>query len=386
MTSPTGNRWYAKVFQVTTGQVYQEIPLAELPTWTQQINQPGSFTIKTPIGGNGLDKKTLRQYVSPGRWGIAVCYGSGIQADYIAQAGPIWKPPLASEVPPVLQIDGTGIWGILNARNQVPSTWVPSAGLGDSTAIATYTGSAHDVAAQIIANAVARDSLPIDSVTLTGGTLSRVYNGFDLVYAGQRLSELTQEDKGPDVVFVPYFSDPNHVRWTAAIGNPTLTQPGLPFVWDYGSNLTSLLPVPDGINLATTTLVKGNGIGAGGVLYAIASDTTLTNNGWPLLERINSARTNVIDQATINAQAAGDQALYGRPVEIWTASVRIDKVPQLGSYGPGISAVYNVQSDNGREGHCWIPDGRYTQRLLGLSNAQSDSEVAHILQAKQGVV
>jgi hypothetical protein len=384
----TGRRWYAAVFRVVTGQVYGELPLAENPTWTQQINQPGSWSIKTPIGGNlGVDKVTLRQYVSPGLWGIAICYGTGVQADYIAQAGPIVSPPLVSESPPILQINGTGIWGMLNARWQIPSGWVSSAGLGDSTSIATYTGSNHDIAAQIISNQVTRGTLPIDSVSLTGGTATQTYPGSDLVYAGAKLSELTQIDKGPDVVFLPYFSDVDHIRFQPSIGNPTIAQPngGLPIVWDYGSNCTSILPVPDGSRLATTTLVKGNGISSG-VLWGMASDSTLINAGWPLMELINTARSNVTDQATINAQAVGDQALYGRPVETWTPVVRVDMAPALGTYSPGINTSYNIQTSDGREGHCWIPDGLYTQRLLGLSNGQSVNEVVHILQARQGVV
>lgn len=382
------NRWYCMVFQMTTGAVVNELPLFKDPTWTQQINQQGSYTVQTPIGlvqgpngpVSGLDKMTLRGLLEPGRFGLAICYGDGSPSDYIAQAGPLWKPPLVTENPPVVEVQGTGLWGMLSARVQVPSGWVTSAGLGDPTSVAAYgPTSLQGVAVAIINNAVARGSLPVDVPAAIAGTLTRTYFGYDLAYAGQRLQELTQEDVGPDILFQPYFSTPTLIRWQALIGNPRIAQSGLPLAWDYGSNLSSLLPSPDGIKLSTTNYVKGNGVEAA-VLWAFARDTTLTANGWPLLEYVDSSHSGEINQGVLQGYANANQKLYGRPVETWAVVVRSDMAPALGTYTPGTNATYNITN------HPWEPDGQYSQRIIGLTNGSQIGEVVHILQAIQGVL
>ena len=56
---------------------------------------------------------------------------------------------------------------------------------------------------------------------IAGGN-TRTYYGYEFATAGQRLSEITQVQNGPDVLFVPYFSAPNVIRHKMLIGNPTL--------------------------------------------------------------------------------------------------------------------------------------------------------------------
>lgn len=380
----TDRRWYALVYQTTTGQVYDELPLIGDPAWSQKINDPGSWTALTPIGGSGgLDRDTLRSLVSAGRWGVACCYGTGSQSDYIAQAGPIWSAELQSESPPVLQIGGTGLWGMWSARIQVPGSWTASKGFADSTSVATYgPTSLQGIAVAILTDAVTRGSLPVDLPAAIAGTQSRTYYGYNLATVGQTLQELTQVDQGPDILLAPYFSDPNHVRWSAQIGNPTLSQPGTPLYFDYGANLTSVLPSCDGSHMSTTSYVKASGVSAS-VLWAQSTDSTLIAAGWPLMEWVDTGHSDLVDQAAIQAQATANQALYGRPVETWKAVARTDVAPLLGIYGPGVSAYYGFSGD---PDHPWISPGQYLQRIVGLSNGQAQGEVAHLLQATQGAV
>jgi hypothetical protein len=206
------------------------------------------------------------------------------------------------------------------------------------------------------------------------------YPGYDFATAGQRLQELTQLDHGPDVLFRPYFADPQHIRWQALIGNPTLAQPGAALLFHYGSNLSSVIPQSSGAQLATASYVKGNGIEAA-TLWATASDTTLTGAGWPLMESIDSSHSNLIDPVALQAQATANQKINGRPVETWTATARTDQSPLLGSYTAGVYATYNFPD----ESHPMIPKGQYFQRIIGLTNGQNIGEVGHILQATAGV-
>ncbi|HEX3778444.1 MAG TPA: hypothetical protein VHX38_02170 [Pseudonocardiaceae bacterium] len=348
------------------------------PTWDQQINQQCSIGFTTPVGHKGgLSAQTLRTVVTPGDFGAAMCYGTGTASDHIAQGGPNWTTQLLSENPAMLKISGAGMWSVLNARVQIPSTWTTSMGLADSRSIATYTGSYHDIACQIISNAVARGALPIDVPPLAGGTQSMTYNGFDLISAGQRLQELTQLDGGPDIYFRPYFAAANVIRWEAVIGNPTITNTGNPLLFDHGSNLVQCLPTADGTKRALRTFVKGNGTEAA-IAWAFAQDVAAITGGKLLLEMVDTNHSDVTDQTTLNAIATADQGLNGKPVETWDATARIDGPHALGTYGPGVRADYNFTC------HPWIPPGRYTQRLLGMSSGSNDGEIKHIIQAMQG--
>lgn len=378
------NNWYARVFAIKTGAVVDELPLVSQPVWLQQVNADGSFTVTTPIGGNGgLSKRTLRGYVAEGRFGVAVCWGSGGTSDWIAQAGPIWSyaPDEGTNGPPTLQIGGSGFWGLLKARLQVPGTWTPSMGISGTNSTANYgPSSMHDIARSMLLDTLMRDSLPLDVPAAAGsGTNVRNFPGYDLAMMGQRLYELTQDIGGPDVVFQPYFASSNLIRFQALIGNPYLVQAGDPLIFDYRSNLTSLKAPSDGSKLSITTYEKGNGVEAS-TLFAYATDTTLTNAGWPLLESVDSSHASVTDQATLQGWANSVQTQFGRPIETWVSTILMDSNPQAGTYSPGVTATYNVA------GHPWLEDGQYSQRILGLQNGTNVDEMVHILDAKQGVV
>lgn len=378
MTSP---RWYAKLLAVSTGKVIgADLPTTDNPgpPWDQQINQQCSIGLTTPIGhSGGLSAQTLRPLLTPGDFGMAVCYGSGTPSDYIAQAGPIWTHRMQSESPALRAVNGAGLWSLFNARVQIPSTWTPDMGLGDSRAVATYTGSYHDIAAQIIANAVARGPIPVDVPPLIGGTESMTYQGYDLTSAGQRLQELTQLDGGPDIYFRPYFATASTVRWEAVIGSPTIANGGNPLLFDHGSNLVQALDTVDGTKRARRTFVKGNGSQAA-IQWAFAQDVAAITGGALLLETVDTSHSDVTDQATLDAIATADQMLNGLSVETWDVTARVDGPHPLGSYGPGVTAAYNFTR------HPWIPPGRYNHRLLGLSSGSNPQEVKHLVQATEG--
>lgn len=385
-------KYYALVYSTVTGQVQQELPLYVDPTWTQQLNQAGSWTVQTPIVNaeiaGGLKVADLRQVVSEGRFSLAVCYGTGGPSDPIVQGGPIWTYSTdeggvddsgTTETPPTVTLGGTGFWGILKARLQVPGTWTPAAGI--AAGASSYTSSFQGIASLMLTDTVTRGVLPLDIPTPIAGAQVQAYNGYDMYSVGQDLADLTQLSGGPDVLFQPYFSTPNTIRTQALIGNPRLTQPAGPVVFDYGSSLQSVSVSSDGSQLCTTQFEKGNGVDAG-MLWAFAQDPTLlaATPPWPLLESIDTQQSNVTVQATLNSWAAANLALYGRPVETWAAIVRANATPTLGTYYCGYQAVYNML------GHSWLPDGPSTQRIIGLQNGQNPGEVIHILQASNGLV
>lgn len=365
--------WYAKLFQVTTGQVLGDLPLTQTPGALVQINQQGNWTVSTPVGGNGgLQRDTLRSLTKGFRFGVAVCYGSGSASDYIFQAGPILAAQLLQESPAVLQLGGSDAWALLNATYLIDPV---------SHSIITYTSSMSGIAAAIVNAAVARNPLPIDTATGAAGTVARTYNWYDFPFSGAVLQALTQQADGPDVYFRPYFATASTIRWQPMIGNPYITQSGQPLLFDQGSNLVEIRPSIDSSQLAGVVYAKGNGVEAG-TLSASATDPTLQAAGWPLLEATDSSQTNLTDLVALAAVAQGNLALNQRPVETWVSWVRTDQRHPLGTYGPGLFAGYNMNT------HPLIPPGRYSQRILGLSRNQGDDPgmVQHVLHATQGAI
>jgi hypothetical protein len=393
--------YYALIYQTTTGKVISA-PLPDAnqtePTWLQQINNPGMITWRTIVDGTVLTKEQLITY-RQGEWrfGLALCYGTGGPNDFICQAGPITASLDMSESPPVVQFGAVGFWGLLSACYQVNPAWngssIASATGGADT---TYNSSLQGIASLMATDAITpcaaigRGTLPLDVPAPVAGANTRTYFGYEFASTGQRLSELTQVQNGPDVLFVPYFSAPNTIRHAMLIGNPTLTQPGAPLVFNYPGSVRTILTSRDASRQTSYQVAIGNGM-QDQALWGSALDTTLTGLGWPSLFADDTSHTDVIDQATINTWAASDLAAYNRPIETWASVVRMDADPRFGTYTPGVTANYNVQD------HPLKRDGLYAQRLVGFGSGAVSSggaasvtpgvgEIIHILQTTAGLI
>lgn len=367
--------YYCLVYKTTTGQVIGALPDANQtePIWLQQINQTGSFTWQTIMDGKTLTRDQLITYVE-GEWrfGLALCYGVGNQNDFICQAGPLTTSVDLSESPPIVRLSTTGFWGLLNKCQMVNPTWAGTDLTATGGADVTYTSSLQGIASLMLTDAITRNPLPLDIPTPISGSNTRTYFGYETATVGQRLTELTQVQNGPDVVFAPYFAGPSTIRHQALIGNPTLAQPGTPLVFNYPGTLRSVLRVRDGTSMATTAIATGQNSGGYQVLWGTATDPTLPNLGWPKLFTVDNNHTNVVDQATITGWAQGDLGFYGRAVETWAAVARMDKTPKFGAFLPGVYGQYNMQ------GHHSIRDGVYNQRIIGIGSGVGNGTMASI--------
>lgn len=381
----TPNRYYALAYLTTNGQVLNELPLAADPAWAQLINDPGTWTIQVPIGGTGIARDTLLEYTEQElKVSVAILWGTGSTADVVCQAGPITAstPFGQTEDPPIMQVGGQGIWAMLNRRNQIASTW-PGVSLAAGGGADTSYGptSTQGIAVAILQNAIARDPLPIDLPSSVGGTSTAAYFGYELVPAGQKLSELTQQTGGPDILLQPYLaSSGSQIRHQALIGTPTLTS-SVPVYFDYPGNISQILPTRDATKLARTVYVRGNGVEYA-TLWGRATDSTLTTLGWPLLEYVDGGHSSETTQTAIDGFAQGDLALYGRSVETWIARNRMELSPRFGAYPAGITANYNVI------GSPYKRDGVYAHRIIGFQLMAGDpvGEVRHLLQATAGEI
>jgi hypothetical protein len=380
MTAPIAG-YVAYAYVTVSGRIVgpAELPLAEPPTWTRQINGNGSWSVKCKLGNDTWSREQLRSIAAPYRYSIGIFWG-----DYGCQAGPLTSYSVDDDAGTVTY-SGGGLWTLFNHRLLHNKAWNPATTpITDPAADQTITGQLWDIAAAMVRNSTSwtnrpMSGLPLDIPADSGtGTATRTFLGYDLVPVGQRLQELTQADGGPDVDLAPYrVIGDNKIRHRMAVGTPFITQTGSPVMFDYGTSLQGLKIDGDGSTVATTAWVKGAG-NERLQLSGMATSTTLTDTGFPALDFVDAAHTSATEQATLNGWAAADIALYGRSVEAWKATVRTDGTSPLGSYDPGYFATYNVTS------HPWQPDGQYLTRILGLSNGSEANTVTHILDGRGG--
>lgn len=381
MTQPVEREYAAVVYHTTSGKVLYDLDLAAEPEWSSLINDAGGWKISVPIDGGPRTVK-VREWCVPDRFSVAVLRG-----DLVCQAGPI-TPYAPGDTDTLFTVSGKGIWDILNRRVLHNAALLPTQRLTDPAADLTLTGTlpyiAHEIVNhQINMSFIAGSNLPIDLPAISaGGTGTRTYHGYDLAFGGVRLRELTQVDGGPDVLFQPYLTvsgGARYIRHRLLIGNPYLTQPGVPLRFDYRSTLTSLTIAGGTSPGAVRAFVKGTGNEAG-QLYGSAVATNLISAGWPLTDVVDTNHTDALVQSTLDGWAAADVSLSAGQVEQWQATVLADADPRLDTYVPGHFVNYSVNS------HHWLADGVYAWRLLGVSRAGSTlrDRVDHQLQAVRG--
>jgi hypothetical protein len=368
--------YYALAYLTVTGEVVGTIPLATAPTWQQVYNSDCFWTIETPVGAEGgLSRDDLNDLTDDWRFSIAVCRGDGSVSDYVCQAGPIISDADQDKDPPTAQIGGTGLWPLLKATLQVPSTWTGASIALGAGADSSYTSSMQGIAVAVLANAKARNPMPLDLPVALGGAVTRSEFGYNFNTAGDFLYALTQDVNGPDVLLKPYRYDSNHIHHIALIGTPSLAAEGNPLVFDYPGNILKILRTRNGSARARTTYQKGNGSGYA-TMWASTTNTSLDAVGFPKLESVSISSAASDDQNALQGAADGAEALNIQRQVLWDVTALMDDedVP-FGSFDPGGTAQYNLQ------GHRTIRDGVYTRRILGLSNGDTADTYRHIVAA-----
>jgi hypothetical protein len=367
--------YMALAYDTTTGRVIRELPLTDTPSWDARLNDVGGGGISCPLGLSDDWDQWLHEIARPYRYSLAVGL-SGTPIDSpLLQAGPLTgyvpdEEPSAGAQPKI-SFAFKGFWQNLNRRLVHKRDWNPALfPITAADADLVVNGSLANIGNVLIDHATsmtyrAGSSLPVDvSYYAINDANTRTYHGYEMISFGQRLQELTQVDGGPDVFFQPYLTTSGgyrQIRHRARVGNPYLTQQGVPIRFDYRANLVKIAPNGVGEDTSTTAWVKGTG-NENAQQYGYAVDSTLIAAGWPLLDYVDSGHTSTLIQGTLDGWAAADVTLLSNLPEQWKATVRTESDPRLGTYGPGDFVQYNVLD------HHWIPDGLYTWRLLGLAN------------------
>lgn len=343
------------VADTRTGRILDELPA--LPRWSTGLNTAGQASVDIPLTDASLSERSIRQITLPGRATLVVVYGSEP-----VWAGPIWSHRY-SAARGVLSLSAAGLWSLLDSRYVLPvlGSNVPITDPSADTVLTNLTlGS---IARRIVNQALGHTggNLPLVLPAEVAGTNERTYRGYELPQLGEALRQLTAVQNGPDLDFRPRWSaTPGYIEWVMRIGSPLLGQVGSPHVWDYpGGGVVDLEVEESGRPLARVYAV-GSGMERA-MLTSRSEDLTLVNAGWPLLEGEVSRKT-VEVQSTLDGWASSTLAALDRQVTAWTATVRADADPILGTYSLGDDAVLSTTGDP------YLPDGAHPVRIVGIAS------------------
>jgi hypothetical protein len=198
----------------------------------------------------------------------------------------------------------------------------------------TYTQiDQNDIARSLVANAQAATGgdigvVPADPGALSGILRDRTYSGFDLKDIGSALRDLSQIIDGPDIAFdvgpPDVLGRPTRLM---RVGTPYLGSADNPWVWELGGSMLSYSWSRGGGVMATRAFAQGTGTELGS-LIAVAEDSTLYANGWPLLET-SDLYSSDSDISSLQGHANSQLAALGTPLITPKITVRGDVAPGL---------------------------------------------------------
>jgi hypothetical protein len=346
-----------------TGEILAELPAD--PAYTDTLNAAGTATANIPLDAVPPEID-LRAVTTPWRCFLAVTRGRAV-----TWAGPIVtrrRQPGSD----IIEIGASGLWSVFDRRVLARlGAW----GYADEQADVLLTNlTLPSIAAEILRVATDRagGDLPLLLPDSVAGTNQRAYFGYELASTGQRLGQLVGVENGPDIHFLPgWIPDGSRIQWTARLGNPYLGQAGSEYVFDHGAALIAWGSDEDTSSQATTALIPGDGMEHGRLIGA-ATDNSLTTQGWPALDLVNSDHTDVKDPDTLAAYARSYQAAYRTGTELDTAVVRADTDPAPGTYLVGDDAVFQPKPDR------WTPSGPLRRRIIQISRQSGGSDVVSL--------
>lgn len=353
------------------GQITTELPVVfGQSQWQLVMDDAGTLTVVAALSDSTVRGLDLYTSAEPARCFLALGYLDDTGTETFLEAGPIWTHSYDGNTRQ-LTIRASGLWSLWDHRMVLP---VLSAGQSPSSVTTTYTGlSLGTIAKRLVALAQTHTggSVPVALPTDETGTNSNTYPGYAMDKVGDMLRNLTGVEGGPEIQFVPrrQASDPTKLEWVMRVGTteaPLLSQMGADWIWDLTavkSSASGLKVTRDGSVMTCTQWVQGAGTDVS-TLFGQASDSTLIDAGFPLLEAIDASHSGEAGasvQATLDAYAAEDLARTNRPMETWTITVQRDDTPAVGSYQVGDYVSLTVAGDY------YVPDGTYRSRITGLS-------------------
>lgn len=380
------------IFDTLTGQRYNRLPVLD-GGWTETLNGAGEVWAKVSLRNPLVRRLNLLEGAAEGKTSLAA-----VDGDVVPQAGPIWVHENDADNG-YLTLRAEGGWSIMDHRALLPvlAGRLPSDPTTDTRFMpqdldpdSSYPWptdtrtSRQGMVVQMITQMMSwsNGDVPFVLPDEIAGDAQDAYRGVDLAPVGDRVRAITQLEDGVDVhVQSRWTSGKTGFEWVVRIGTPTQpllysAQEAVFNVGVAGSSVTKLRRVGNGARLGSQAFSSG-GKAVDEALVAVATDTTLTDAGFPLFDVVDGQRATVSETATLQSYA--DETVFrGRkPVRLWSFTHDLGTLPGLSAFNVGDFAKVRVRNDN------YYPDGEYRMRLLSRSGDARGRKVNFVFQAAE---
>lgn len=310
-------------------------------------------------------RRDIKAATEPTRTFLAV-----LADDRVVAAGPIWSQTWDQDGG-TLELKALGLASLWDHRLVLNHLVNMQQAGAVASSLLTYSGlSLGTIAKRLVQEAQAHTggTVPVVFQADEAGTNERTYPGYELATVGQRLSELSEVEGGPEIEFQPRLTaDRTGVEWVMRVGTtsaPQLVQAGLDWMVDTSvprGNLGGLSVNVDASAVANRAFAKGSGTDEATVISVPASEPEMWDSGYPLLEAVGSVGGDGGNyQENVNRHAAGDLQANDRPWQTWRLRVPVDS--RVGAARPGDWWKVRVGED-----HVFLDAGLYRSRMASMS-------------------
>lgn len=357
-------------------------------TWSEVLNDAGDISCVVSMTDRHNQKLGLFESATPTKAFLAVVLGSTV-----LQAGPIWMHDYNNDTAQ-LTITAKGMLSyfdhrvllpVLAGRNPTDTTTdtrfsaIVSNPNADGYPWPTdTTKSLQGIARYLVQQAQSwtGGNVPVilpDEIASDGS--ERWYKGADLGIVGERLTQLTQVDGGPDIMFTPRLqSDLQGVEWVMRIGTPTeprlfSAQRQKFYIGNAKSSVSNLGVKLDGSSLASQAFAAG-GRTNDQALITVSTDSTLTSAGYALTETVDSSHSTVSEEATLQGYSDEIVKQGKAPSKVWTFGHELSQRPYLEAFNAGDFADLDVKANP------YLPTGVHSMRIMSRQGDATGRKVS----------
>jgi hypothetical protein len=382
-----------------TGRRIQTLNVMKGP-WSAQLNAAETVSATIDLNDPDMQALNLRASAAPAKSFLVV-----EEADKV-YGGPIWTRSYDKDARR-LKLNAKGMWSIFDHRLIIP---LLAKTLGvDQWTVADPSDPTKTMANPLLASSFANlwlgtiaKKLVQQALAWTGGNLPIVFmddeagthedtvEGTDFKVLGEKLTDITNLDGGPDIMFpASRTSDGLGFQWlmqTGTAAQPQIFSTSVPrWAATAPKSPVSGLKVDEDASKMAEISWEVGGRTNDTVLVSRAIDETLTDAGYPLMEVVDSSHSSVSFQDTLDGWAS-EQLLEGQSAqETWSFDVRMYPVdddgsqagPQFGSYDVGDFCTVGVDEWDPETGigDPYIPADEYRMRIIGLAGDELADKV-----------
>lgn len=353
------------VFETLTGKILTEFE-PEQASWSIRANEAETVSVTLDLSDPVNRALDWRNLATPWKHAIAI----EEHGRYLG--GPI-LPHDWDEDDHRLKLNVRGIRVLLGRRTILPvaalTTSLVKPGGEPDTALDTTIRDVDlgTVGIRLIRQAMSWPgfALPIDFHPERAGGITRTYAAVDLTRVDAALSDLSDEENGPDIRLQLRRGSVRDFEWVYESGTaaePRLQSPSV-HTWELQADEAAgsgVSVTTDPTEMASISWATA-GRSSDRVLVSRVYDTRLVDAGFPLMEAVDSSNSSVSEQTVLDGLAAERARTSLKPSEFWSFRVRLDASPFLSEYHVGDLVRVVVRNSD------YVPVGEFTRRIAGLS-------------------